>query len=691
MLHQFKRNFLNVFLSILLLFVTGCSIKEKEEITFGDWIELINDTAGIQGYVSDRPYFINIQSDSKYYSDVQSAVEWGIIDVDHGLDLNEKLTRELVAYTLVNLGGFTLTSEDLNIRDIQKSNYRKYINCAISIGLLELDDHNRFRPQETLEREKAITLLNKVISYMNHIEFPNALEIEDDIIIQEIEPISFNEDSFIATFSKDTSINEDEYLKINDSYYEIISIEESDDEQVVYLNPLDELDLLDNVTLQGSSELDFSNAIILEDDTITEPTSYVEPTGIKLMSVRPLSKSFTFHGFNVTWKLTSSGVYAEIAKEDKFGGEAYANFTLSSVKPSFKWKMNDGQIEHAYFRIDYKTSEKVGFKNSETKNLYGNFKNLSASDFLTSCKNFFSETREVTKIDIPLGKIKVPIAGQTVVSLVLDLKLHLYASGKAEISFSQNGAVGMEIKNGVMRTIHDLEKDSTSVIKASTGATAKMKFSLYATNLSLMDMSLESGVEASVKATLHLFDENDDRTIVTSDLPVDYLDEVSDGNEDVLICGDLYGNWVLKAVINSSSSIAGKLGFTKTLSFLNKTNNSFLPFKKTHFENGHFVEKCTRKNRNKTTTSSSSILTSDYIRIQTYALVIKEGGYKTITIRALPEGYSLNDIEFMSSDPTIASVTGEGKVKAYQEGSTIIKVQTTDGKYVVSCSVLVQG
>jgi uncharacterized protein YjdB len=63
---------------------------------------------------------------------------------------------------------------------------------------------------------------------------------------------------------------------------------------------------------------------------------------------------------------------------------------------------------------------------------------------------------------------------------------------------------------------------------------------------------------------------------------------------------------------------------------------------------------------------------------------------KSISVTALPSGYSSSQLVYSSNDPLIASVDGQGNITGRKEGSTIIKISTGDGKYTISCSYLVR-
>ncbi len=676
-------------MSLCILFTVGCTKHStKTEISFGDWIHTLNEKAGIHDFTETRPYFLNVPVTSTYYEDIQAAVEWGILDTSHTCNVDEPVTREVVAYTLIHLADVELSNETGKYKDIQKTNYPKEVTTAVNLGLFDLDNHNRFMPQETMDEKDALALLDVIVEYINSYTFDqteNEITYKDNVELNTEVPINYDLSSNTITYKKDSNIEKGQYTYIDSILYKIVCVEETESSKVAKIELEDGTSIIDSFHASGSDTLDFSEAQIIEDYG-NEETSYVEPTNFKLMSISSLQKTFTYKDYKVKWRLTSSGIYTEIYKENAYGGKAYADFTLSSVKPSYLWDMSNGKINHAYFRVDFKTSEELGFKQENNKTLYGNFSNLKGNNFIENCKNFFQEKRSVTEIEIPIAKVQVPLPSNPSFSVKIELRLKLYASGKAEIIFSQEDAVGMEIKNGHLRTIHKCDSDSEALIKATTGSSAKLLFSLNTLNLTLANTAVESGIEAVLKSTVHSYDENLNLTSSSSDVPLDILEEASSNNSSILVCGDLTNKWYVTATVNNSSSIAGKLGFTKKFNIL---SGPFLPFNTSHFENGQFVKSCTRKSKS-TTTSKSDPIESSQIRIQTYAITLSEGSTKTLMIKALPKGYELNDIEYTSSNTNVAIVNEDGVITGIKEGSARISLETRDGKYSVYCSVLVQ-
>lgn len=77
------------------------------------------------------------------------------------------------------------------------------------------------------------------------------------------------------------------------------------------------------------------------------------------------------------------------------------------------------------------------------------------------------------------------------------------------------------------------------------------------------------------------------------------------------------------------------------------------------------------------------------LSISTYSIRLNVGESGVITVK-YPDGYCADDLEWKSSDTSVATVNG-GEIKAISSGSAIVTVISKDGKYSASCAVYVEG
>ena len=207
---------------------------------------------------------------------------------------------------------------------------------------------------------------------------------------------------------------------------------------------------------------------------------------------------------------------------------------------------------------------------------------------------------------------------------------------------------------------------------------------LEAATFRIADVELDGGVRALVKSTLHLYDENGDVQSESSAYALSTLQELSDGNPDVKVCGDLSLYYLLDLIINTSKTQMARYGFSKTYSILDEDNQIFNNL--SHIEDGHFVKKCTRNSRPIITTMDE--VKSTRIVLNSYAEVLKNDEVFQIEVLSVPEGYQKDELVYSSLDTSIATVSN-GLIKPVSPGSTKIQVHTRDDKYITYVNVLV--
>lgn len=664
----------------------ACTQKVQDPISLSEWIHELNQQAGISLFTHEPPYFMNISEQDPYYSDVQAAVEWQVLDPSYGFNPDDSLNREWCAYTLMNLVG-KKQEESLNIKDISDSVFQSQIQAAVSSGLMNVDERNLFHPDTVMEKDEALELLSKAVSFINEREIEetvNDITWSEESTAQSVSPLFFDEETMTASFQDTDSIETGSIVSWNDEtgqhYYKVSDVEED----TVFLEDVNVLEETDSIQLSGSEELDFSNAQIIDGEgNIVQETSYTNR--LELISTRPLQKTFTISDFTVNITTSSSTVKAEVSKEFPHGSKLYAAVKVNGVHCDYDWDSEGTSIKDAYFKVKFHSEQDFGLKNSSYKNLYGDFSKFDANTFLSSLSSMYQAKKDVVEQTLTLCQVKVPMPSAPLVNITLALDLHLYASGKVEVVFSQNNEFGCEIRDGVPRFIHDTSSSTTNLFKASAGLSAGATFALNLASARLADISMNAGFEASMKTTLHLYTDDSHQKVET-DVPADVADELSDGNPDVLVCSDLKAYPVLYVDLNSSKSTLGKFGLSERFDILSDDNASI--FKNGHLENFQFVSKCTRKDREKKETMDSLKVTTK-ITLQEYSMIVRIGNTKKITITGLPQGYKRSDLVFSSDGAGVASVDTDGNITGVSSGSAVITITTSDSKHYIHCNVLV--
>nr|MCR4951855.1 Ig-like domain-containing protein [Solobacterium sp.] len=320
------------------------------------------------------------------------------------------------------------------------------------------------------------------------------------------------------------------------------------------------------------------------------------------------------------------------------------------------------------------------------RHLSANLSSLKAADFAAKLSGLFQKNGDSEDTTLTLCRIRLPIAGNPLLTALMKLDLHILASGKAECVLTQECEAGFESRHGKVRMIRSFDHDEKAAVHADTKTTADIRVSLDLVRKALMDITVNAGVKASCDTVLHLYDNETSRTSGTA-VPPDFAAEAAESNPDVLVCADLKGNWILDVLVNSSSTAAGMLGLSGKVSLLNEKNNTLIPSLCGHFENGHKVSHCTRHDRI-VLQDPEEIQVSDKIRLSSYALILMKGETKEIVIKGLPEGYSTDDLEFISSDPSVAAADSSGILYGTGSGSAKITVRTADQMHASYLSVI---
>ena len=669
-----------------VLLLAGCRpAPPADTLRLGEWIEMLRDGAGIMDSTADHAYFLNVGPDSPYYSSVQAAAEWGILDTSMPFDPDAALTREWAVCTLISFAGIPLSDHHAKITDLGQSDYPKHMAAACAWGLIKPDRRGRVYPKEIISAQEAEEMLQKVLYETNHRNFENSeavIVLKDDLQIREIEADRFDPETLCL--ESEETINPGELITFryrNNSY---TYIADRTEEGVVYLREPDG-EILEELDVQGSFDMDFSDA-----ESYTGSTGSVLERPLKLAALQAYTKAFDVSGFHVALRAAGGSVSADISKQLRQRADFSAQFSVSHVTPSYKWKIRGGKIEYGYFRADFSASEKAAVSATKGAAKRADFSALQAGSFLQAAAGLFKAENEAVDTVLPLCTLHVPVPQIPAVTVDMRLGVRLGAEGRAEAALMQNGTVGIEIRNGACRMIRDIKPDGTVMMNASLHALADITFGMSAVSVQLADVTLDGGAEAKVSSVLHLYDDHGKHSTVKTDVPADFLMDAAEGNGNVLVCADADAYWLLTVSFNSPGTLAGRFGYSAEIPLLQEGDFPLLPGGRIHMENGQKVAACTRGER-EYRESSEDTVKADALTIAQYAVNLSAGESASLRITGIPEGYSKADLVYTSDHPESASVDSSGRITAIAEGSAVITVSTKDGRYSVKCSACVHG
>ena len=435
-------------LCMLVPFV-GCKKKVTDTMTNGEWLTELTTQAGITYYQQEEPYFLNITSNSPYFTVVQSSVEWEVLNPSKAFNPSATLTREMVAYTLMNLISRTHEGLSDTIKDLQDCSYPDQVKAAVASGLMSLDERQRFRPKEVISKEEAFGYLAQVIDIVNNRKFTDTqttVQLKDDVKFADDEPKQFDEEGLTALFESDSSIRNGMYIVYDDTYYRVVNCEYTNQGILTTLEQVNMEDVIEQFDIQGGTDLEFNHAKIVDGNGNVVQEGTEQSHSLSLMSTSLINHTFDINGFRIALKGTTSSLHAEVSKQLQVGGLLYANAALDNLHIQYKWDKDEDRIQYGYLKADFTTSENIGLRNGMYKELYGDFSKLNPKDFISTVQNIFQTKQEVITDTITLCTVKIPMPNAPMVSVVMKLNLNIYATGKVELSFVQNHIVGCEIR-----------------------------------------------------------------------------------------------------------------------------------------------------------------------------------------------------------------------------------------------------
>ncbi len=643
------RRLSKIALSLVLILTMLTSCKNNEYISTKEWLVQLALNTGL--------------SDNHEMA-LTSLHNWGINFDD--IELEEDITYFNLCYIL----------EQWVVEDVH---YETFNLSASDIIQDLLQDIDSTMSKEKVIIEEANRIITLFVFYINNLVESETFnfEIDNEIPYKEVTPYFFNEDKRLAQFHIEDDVNEGDvvYFESNERIhlYQVNKIEDG----IASLNDCD-LSYFESLDINSALQVDFSNAEITlgseEESTANSCTKYMF-----------LSKTneFNIQDFTVRYDFTVSSLSFYVFKKTALDANLFIELNINNLTPYFKWKSNGLSIEEAFFKIQFDSIISTGVKKGNYRLINFDFSKINHDDLLTSLKDSWTTTRSTIDTVIPLAKIKIPVVNVPSLFIVLDLSIRVFVNGTMEIMFTTTNENGFEIRNNQLRLISDMDSDINFNIHASTGINSRIKVAANAFNQDLLDLALNVGINAKVASTLYFLDEQS--TSTSEEIPYDLVEELLIHEDDIDVCSELNAYWNVDLVLNSSRSLAGKLGISKTFSLLNEYNGSLFDEAK-YIENWQLKDSCSINLNHPQV--QPIVLTEDRIILENYSMLleVEEGQY--IKIRGIPRNSTLKEVNFKSDNPEIATVSDKGYVTALQEGVTRIHISVDEEE--VLCNILVK-
>lgn len=295
---------------------------------------------------------------------------------------------------------------------------------------------------------------------------------------------------------------------------------------------------------------------------------------------------------------------------------------------------------------------------------------------------------------VTIGKVNIPIGA----GFSVDVDVSVFAEVNGEIKYSVDikNTNKIEYTNNKYKASN--EKSCEQSLKMTVGLEMGFKATVYLSALSIKIVDVTASASALLEAESEL--KRAGSFSVSTD-SIDITDVVTLTSKVKLYLP------IIKLSVGTEKSLVKDLGLSKTFLIVGKSDDDPLFSAKeipifdesvdwTLFKYSIPLHEDETTTENETTTKTNDEpqdTTTDEANVG-YTLMLSEfvtsvsiGNSIEITV-TIPEGYSSNDLLWMSSDNSVATVVN-GIIKGVSEGNATITVKTKDGKYKGQCLVTV--
>jgi len=624
-----------------------------------EYIGMLGDSFGYDMYASETDLFSDVAAANEYYPEIQAAAEWQIIDSGEAFEPDGAATLSFALESAVRAVG----TDDIAASGaaIDLSNLPDfYVN---NIAQIDLSDR-----EAPVDAETARQIIEYAKSYDFNLVLPQITELElaEGVKIAELGSMRLNADGATGVLSADAGYS------VGD---------------IVYFDATD-TSLARAIKITGIDGETFT----FEEASAEEAYSYLNVQGsFPGKVVEAVSAS---DGTNVG---LGQEIYDEMKAYDmSAGGEEYDVVLLSnSAKVD---KGGDHITFTANFDVEKSSNENVSANASANGQLVVGIKNIGVdvkyeSEPFRILKpkvlefDFHFDTEVSSEIhgsvaaSIPLGEAYIQVWGPLNVKVMLTA--HLGADGNVSISYTTQNVmtVGWQSGTGLRKSFDsdasvDFEADATLTAEATLLADLRIGFKKA--SYSMVNAQASCGAVAVAKMEADLL--GDQPTCVDLKLYVPLKWGV---NQQGCIVTDINSKWKYSGTIWDSGNSPVQMHM--------------------HLEDWVRTagDVCTRTEtvEQELTTPEGEPLEEidpfdfepiefDFIELVNYSMYLGEGESLQIGFENIPEGYSEADLKYEVMDPAVCSVSN-GTVRGNAAGSTLVKISTGDGMFMVSLAVTV--
>ena len=735
-----------MFSSMLALVSCG---KASNKLTVGQWLSIIIDRFEIQGESAKTPYIESVNVSDEYFDVVQTAYEWGTIDDSMDLNVDDAVSKEFCAISLVKTVGFEDT-EGLSNDEIAQ--------IAVDEGYITYQYKGHVDSGREVTLDEAKSSLDKSYSiWANHDfgEIVESVEYTDDVVVvgqnlknntetldnsipDKIEDIYYpDKHTVIIPKNLAKGISAGKTYIVPSANGDIVAYKaesvQDNGEFVVVSNSSSGAEFEDTVKelhASGTFVPDFTQATITDgigntvnQSSETENVDLFEDITTQFLNAKPdvsemakdsFELNFEIDNLKIKGKVNKSSISFSVTgtldKSDKEKVEVSKSYEIKDVKLNYDYDYSWFKLHSAYAKLDYTTVDKTSAKYtySFVDGSFGPKYSNGNGKFLTNLK------RAVLKgaSDKGAKSIKIcsiPLVSGGIASFNLDIKIKISFSGEITLEITTNNVKGIQYKNGKLSYIKEEKKDYDFKAECKLEATLYLGVSFNAIGFEIVGAGIEGGLGAKASITVHLADSENhlldeiqltdcnpaaSKSVFESINGMSY-EHISRGtlvlHSDV--CCDLSVYFILKFTISHDSLICKFCDIEYSKTFLDEKNAKIKELSG-HFENGTLVSQCTHKYQEfeeEETTENEKVTAvekGETILLDSYFSSLSVGETYKINVESAPNGFENTDVVFESANEAVAKVDSHGNVTAVSPGVVEIRasIKDPDGKVAYKTS-----
>ena len=455
--------------------------------------------------------------------------------------------------------------------------------------------------------------------------------------------------------------------------------------------------------------------------------------------------TFTINGCDVALEISKDKVKAGIEVPLNEDLDTYYEMSIEDFNITNEIDFSWGKLHSAQVKVDYKTSQTMGVKTEAelTEKTYAPKWSNGNGKFLTNLKrSVWKDTSSKGAKSIKIASIDVASVG--VAKLSLDIRFKITADGSIELTCTETGCKGIEYKNKNCRVINTSSRDIDYNVKAKLEGTLSIGPTINAFGFAIIGAKGEFGVGIERTETLHLADAENHllEEIDFSDISSASLESTNvvglkadaseiatyaktkggiyEAEEGAVVdlkldrCSDISLYFILKISVEEETLAGDLLKGLKINAEWEILGSDNAKIGSVHFENGKRigiglgneelctlkyepfdgVEEATEESTSPTETEDATdneVRVGEILSVSSMKSILSPKETTNVQVSQIPEGYKVSDLVYKSNNTDVATVDASGVITAVEQGSTMILISTSDGKYSCACSVTVTG